>query len=503
MTESDYKSLCEACDYILDDPDLPAACKAVSSLHIIREHPVFLSRYESLFEPKTRSLPLLAVLRNRAGLIKALFRCFRFHKTKCDPRMRAEVLFVSHLINPDHLDNEEDFYFYDLPQKLAKEGIQPVVALIDHVREAYSRPARGFERGGVPAVVLNSHTGCFAALSDIKMLSETAASLRDAAQKEKRPLHRHLIEAAAAECLTAGSLWNLGIAAQIRNLVAVHQPRMIITTYEGHAWERLVFRAAKEERPGIRCAGYQHSSLFRLQHAACRKIGGGCDPDVIFTSGAMSKSFMEASPGLKGVPIHILGSRRGRDRDFADNSRTRITGQVAGRPGCLVIPEGTQSECRILFDFSRRCARLFPGMDFVWRLHPVLSDTGFLENDPVARDLPENIKISRGTLEQDIEICHVVLYRGSTAVVKAAMAGLLPINVCLAKEMSIDPIFTVGASRVVVASPEEMAAAIEPLKLLEIKLARVQDVQLQGILDEFYAPLQSAVLVAFHRGGGG
>jgi hypothetical protein len=41
----------------------------------------------------------------------------------------------------------------------------------------------------------------------------------------------------------------------------------LVTTYEGHSWERLCFALAKEAKPLVKCIAYQHAPIFKYQHA--------------------------------------------------------------------------------------------------------------------------------------------------------------------------------------------------------------------------------------------
>ena len=48
------------------------------------------------------------------------------------PAYNLEVLLISHLINPDHLNDGTDFYFGDLATKLNVSGVSTHTFLINH-----------------------------------------------------------------------------------------------------------------------------------------------------------------------------------------------------------------------------------------------------------------------------------------------------------------------------------------------------------------------------------
>ena len=52
MNERQYLELCQLTDQILMAPDATSARTAIPLLHVIREHPAFLEKYEKLFLPE-------------------------------------------------------------------------------------------------------------------------------------------------------------------------------------------------------------------------------------------------------------------------------------------------------------------------------------------------------------------------------------------------------------------------------------------------------------------
>lgn len=253
------------------------------------------------------------------------------------------------------------------------------------------------------------------------------------------------------------------MAQQIGTLVAKLKPKAIVVTYEGHAWERIVFAAARSTIPEVRCIGYQHSALFRLQHAIQRKLAHGYNPDQILTSGILGKKKLEQAPDLKGIPISVLGSNRGimaGAHDLEPTPRPRILG-YSDRRACLVLPEGIASECHLLFEFSLACAQVCPDIEFVWRLHPAITFESLVIQNTKLRNLPRNVVLSRENLEVDIARCCWALYRGTTSIVQAVGAGVRPFYLQVPGEMSIDPLYELGAWHTSVAKIDDLKRAIE------------------------------------------
>jgi hypothetical protein len=193
----------------------------------------------------------------------------------------------------------------------------------------------------------------------------------------------------------------------------------------------------------VRCIGYQHAALFRLQHAIRRNLAREYNPDHILTAGAISKAQLDRAPGLNGIPISILGSNRTLNGTETIRQHTSQADQAKlfENPACLVLPEGISSECHLLFEFSLDCAQACPEIQFIWRLHPIVMYESLVDQNRKLRSLPRNIVLSQATLEEDIARCCWAIYRGTTAIVQAVAAGLRPIYLQLPGEMTIDPLY--------------------------------------------------------------
>jgi hypothetical protein len=458
LNEEQYRSLCEACDHVLLAPDSTIERVAIPWLHVIREHPVFLANYVDLFESAKNDKAMmrrwLRVIRNMAGWYRQIGKSLRSngHPWFGPEELPSgiDVLFISHLLNESHAGKVDDFYFGGLPNALAVRGHSAVIALINHTGKDVGSLAARWNESRVPRVIL---AGSFRFLEEMALhrrLKKESLRLRMRAKREDVRLTRCVLARASEAALSGGALTALRMASQIGALVAKLQPKAIVMTHEGHAWERMAFAAARSERPGIQCIGYQHAALFRLQHAIRRNLAPEYNPDQILTAGIVGKAQLERAPGLKGIPISVLGSNRTFKGVDINGEHLMHPGQEedSGHSACLVLPEGIASECKILFEFSLACAQTFPEIQFIWRLHPIVSFESLLAQNSKLKNLPNNIVLSSATIEEDIARCRWALYRGTTAIVQAVVAGLRPIYLQLPGEMTIDPLYDVEDWRV-------------------------------------------------------
>lgn len=470
MNEEQYRAVCAECDQVLLAPDSTLERVAIPWLHVIREHPVILANYVDLFEPATGYRAIVRKwwrgLRNRAGWLRQIGRSLRSNvQPWFGPKelpSEIDVLFVSHLLNKSQAGKADDFYFGELANEMVTRGHSAVIALINHSGHPAASLASQWKESSVPRVILSASLRFWEEVALHRRLKKESLRLRKLAKKEGPGLSRCVLARASEEGLANGSLTSLRRVTQISALAVRLQPKAIVVIHEGHAWERLAFAAARSVCPTVRCIGYQHAAIFRLQHAIRRNLAREYNPDQILTAGTVGKSQLESTPKLQGTPISVLGSNRTFNGAAINGERLMHPGQAehSDNSAWLVLPEGLVSECYLLFEFSLACAQAFPEIQFIWRLHPVVAFKSLLAQNPKLRNLPRNIVLSQLTLEEDIARCRYALYRGTTAIVQAVMAGLRPIYLQLPDEMTIDPLYDLKVWRTYVKTIEDFNCVI-------------------------------------------
>lgn len=484
MNEQQFRQLCQSGDRLLTAPDASFETVAIPWLHVIRAHPMFLSLYADLFEPvSTRSR-----LRTEYRRLRTIGSRLRFVAkagmgnaapwTASGPLPdQVDVLIVSHLVAASFAGKDSDFYFGDIPSRLALAGRSAVIALIDYSGADAKSLAGRWSDTSVPRVILSAALGTSDELSMQASMRREGQRLRATITPAMSPWERRFVARAALEARSGGTLAALRTAEQVRRLVAAVRPRALMITHEGHSWERLAFAAARSVDPAIACIGYQHAVLFNLQHALQRDLAPRFNPDLVLTSGGIAMDRLRGR-GTDYTPhTEVLGSNRtfspapaGGDAHQAASSRTG--------DACLVLPEGVASECNALFDFSMACAAACPAMRFIWRLHPNISYPELTAQNPALRNLPPNITLSSGTtLDEDIAQSAWTLYRGTTAVVQAVQSGLLPIYLDRPGEISIDTLHDLQGGRAIVARVEEFSGIVAAGRLAPDAVARLRVAQ--------------------------
>jgi len=472
MNEKQYRQVCEACDSILLSPNANIETTAIPWLHVIREHPYILEQYKNLLDQTTHLNAIKKYFkdgRNNLGWLRHLYRALisrgKPWKTSRPLIDEVDVLFVSHLLNNEDA-GKDDFYFGKLPELIEADGRRAVVALVNHSSHPNTSIVQRWDSSMSARVLLSSTLDFKDEWSLYRRLRCEATRLAKFARKLKPGLLQRAYYSASIEAISGGARSALRISEQVGQLVATIKPKVMIVTYEGHAWERVVFSAAQEKQPGIKCAGYQHAAIFRLQHAALRCLGKKYNPKIILTSGKVSKKQIEDLINTQTIPVEVLGSCKAisawEEKNFSiSTGRKQIFGDSDdANYSCLVLPEGLICETQYLFEFSLASAKLMPTINFIWRLHPLIKFKQLVSKNRAFQKLPSNVEVSIRSLEEDIKRSRYALYRGSTSIVRAISSNIYPVYLERPDEMSIDPLYQLGEWRKIIKSAEELNSII-------------------------------------------
>jgi hypothetical protein len=448
MTGQEYAAIAAACDRRLRAAATSLARLAVPALHFLNEHPSSLAQYESVLSGHPvggpSELPAAVIRAGRAVARSLLAR---------RPLLPGpvDVLIVSHLLRPEQLQQQDDFYFGALQRRLQDQGATALLVLINHLRD--TPRARDALRYPHPRLVLPRVSSPVSEARQWRQCAHAWRALRQEAAAAGSAIEAGVARLASRQVLSAGVAVNLRMHAALAELCRAVAPKMVITTYEGTVAERLIWHAARTSEPRPLCVGYQHAMILERAHAIRRPVaapGIDCDPEVILTLGAIPQAALASSPELQSLRFIEYGSHRRATLPAlpAPHTRPRC---------CLVLPDASHQECVTLFDFAVRCARLSPDVSFVLRPHPMIDAASLRRRLPVLAGLPANVSLSLDRpLEQDLAQVRYCLYRGSSAALHAVRAGIRPYYLARPGELPFDCLHALGNWRERVTAPEQL-----------------------------------------------
>ena len=480
FTENDYYKLANACDKLLLDPAATLERIAIPWLHVVNEHPVHLPKYAFLSEQEkgsARANPWHGLLRDQnskvykiASLTRNLLRAIPYtikngagvlDRTPPEQESR-DVIIVSWLVNEAHIEMGEDFYFGNIQSMLADEGLTSLLVLRNQTGRPTNSLSKRVKRTGPCGRLLLPDAITFA--QELKFLAGCYAARKRLGENKiagLTPFERTIAYFARGSLVSHAVIASLRLHLQISELCKQVKPRAVITLFEGYAWERFVWHGARAADPSILCVGYQHTILQKHAHAIKRSLGRGYDPDLIMTLGDITKNILETSEDDKKIPILTLGTHR--------RAKSTIPiGQPRLIPAFLVLPEGIESECLYLFSFAFQCAQALPEAQFIFRTHPVLPFERMRSILQGNQELPANVRVSSNqSIDEDFAQAGFILYRGSSTVLYAILAGLKPFYIKREGEMDIDPLSGLLAWRESVGSVGELIERYNSIQLKE------------------------------------
>ena len=394
---------------------------------------------------------------------------------------RLDILFVSHLVSVSHLNIAEDFYYGNLNDELSKNNFKYAYALIDYTND--KNTSKYLKASNTPRIILQKYLSYKGESCIYKRMRQCKRLILGKMPVKISKFDGRVWKTAAENATSGQSMHSLRVGLQIGSLIKKYKPKMIVTTFEGHAWERMVFNVARNINPSIKCAGYQHASMFKNQHAISRKIDEKYDPDLIFTCGTPSKNWL-ADKWSPEVRVIELGSPRHIKRaEILRGDKSNL---------CVVLPEGTIEDVLTLFDFTLICAKSMPHIKFIWRLHPNMSNLNLKQLSPVYADIPQNIELSQGNLMEDLKISKWAIYRGSTSIIQAASFGCQPVFYKVNGLDDFDPLFSLQSWKKVISSKEDfMAVTLNSMEFSGLSEAEIA----QEYCAKLYSPLRPQILI--------
>lgn len=446
FTPSKFRLLCSTLDSILLSSLNPYVI-SIDWLHVLRPHSVLLKRYKSLFSPISSQLwyLFLDICRNIVSVLidikQAILNGHLLmpHLSVSSP---PDIIFVTHLLDASHLRKSTDFYYGDLGDQLSQEGLSVLFLFINHTKlpskllqssQQFSNYNRIVLPVGQDSLSLLFRSLYWSIKSFIRLLSCMPRI------RSYRILHSVVL--AASNSFSRGTRLSFFLQYYLKHLIRPNT-KCLVSTFEGFAWERIVFSTSHDHNPSISTFGYMHALSFKDQHSVFRSLGNRFNPRFILTAGSISRDYLLKYLGFCESQVFELGSPRS----------ITVPGVLESSPASssstiLVLPEGILDECLLLFRFSLECALHNPSLIFRWRTHPLIPVESVVSNIIGNSLLPSNIVVSNESFDSDISASRYCLYRGSTAVVTAASSGLIPIYYKFSDFPDTDPLFCLSSYR--------------------------------------------------------
>lgn len=478
MNYQQYKLLCKLNDKILLNHKNSISYISNGWLHFIRLNSVYIKYYSQPLNklPILILIYFLKVFKYLANsFLKIAHSVWRNYlkKEKLNIDNRYDYIFISHLLNESVINNDQDFYFYDLPRKIESKEKKSLILYINYVGKINVKFK--LNSSSTKKIIMPIYLGFF---SEIKLRYELLLNAFRVLFFNSTSIKTKLV--ASFEYLSPASHFNLRLGKRIESIVKKTGANIIFTTFEGHAWERVVYASSRKINPNIKCVGYQQAIVFNSQHSVIRSLGNFFDPDFILCSGLTSFRKIKNSNLVDDNKLLLFGSNRtnGTFNEILKKNKT-----------ILFLPEGDLKEVLLLLDLAYDLAINNSDYKFILRFHPLTNVKKLINKRSYLNSLPSNIELSENSLEEDLNKSFFAIYRGSTSIIKAIEFGLTPIFYNNNDERYNDVLEDVNFRY-------ELSDNLEFLKITSIseEILKENLISLRSEIKNFFSPIDYSVI---------
>ncbi len=283
----------------------------------------------------------------------------------------------------------------------------------------------------------------------------------------------------ASEFLSPKTFENFIIFNNLQKISKEKKIKNLITSFEGFSYERIIFFSFKKLKLKTNLLGYQHASIIRSQNGIFRKLKKEFNPDVILTSGQVTKKILKRYYPSRS--IYILGSNK---------VSYNLIKKEKFQKNILVLPEGIETECLYMMKFISKIDFKDKKINFIFRLHPSLNFDQLKKKYDIFNTQKKNIIFSKKSLVQDIKNSKYCLYRGTTSVINCVINNLYPIFL---KKKNCDDINIFYNQRGIpkVIKPQDL------IKIIKTNKYTVLDRKIKTFSKEYFTKINLEVLLNF------
>jgi len=425
-----YKKICSYSKRIQNNnKKLSSFCN--SYLHIIRAHPFILKKYNNIFFFRSFIFYIFLFFKNIFEIVIKFLIQFLYKEILNTHKKNYKILVLGHITNFKAFSKNIDFqygnffknknndilYFYINSSKTKKDKIKSLNKLKKINKNYY---------------IFNYKLGLFNFVKYfIYLFSEFLIAIFKIFRFNSfDKYYRRFIYNSALNLISHSTFQNLIFYHKFNLFVKKYSIQKIVTTFEGHPFEKLIFKIGYEN--SIPVDAYQHSFISDTHHSIYVYSNQKYLPTRILTSGKITYNIFKKYFSKK-LDVKLIGSTKA--KYYKKNKKKYNSFR------CLVVPEGFYEETEILINFCLEYVKKYQNVEFIVRLHPEVIKDKLLKRNPKYKFKNKKIKISQSKITNDVKISNLLLYRGSTFAADALAYGLKPFYLKRDNEIEIDSLW--------------------------------------------------------------
>ncbi len=207
-------------------------------------------------------------------------------------------------------------------------------------------------------------------------------------------------------------------------VIKITNPKVVVFTFEGHAWERVLNYKIKNYDKRITTVAYQFTVTTRYQHSIIKNdknLKG-----IILSGGPLS---VTKKKFIRCYNKKVRGVETGVKLDLINKKKLK-------KNYILIAPEAFENETRKMLKFTIELSSKFPDKYFIFRTHPMYAKSLQISN----KELPKNLIISKQGLETDLKVSKYLIFRGSAVVFQACINNIIPLYLEFEDKLNINKI---------------------------------------------------------------
>jgi len=395
-----YKEFHKEVFYIKKKFQNSALVNSISLLNVIKIHPFYLEKINKKIN-LTKSFLKRALL--ELYYIFSIIYYF-YEKNKINYKIKKlKKVFISHLINKKQILTD-DINFGKV-EKICKNSFTLYINHIYSKNDISEKTKKNF-------LIINRRVGF---IEEVIILYNQFLVKKKILEIYKSKKNFYL-KAIALDAISPETRTNIRIGYQLIKFIKDYRPKFVITTLEGHSWEKyLIFYCKKMN---IRVFGYipyvfPRNLIFKINNENKNFL-----PHRLLVVGKTSYNNLIKTNFLK-KNIHVIGSYKNNPYKIDSRDKKNIN-------KIIVIPEGIFSEEKLLFDLINTKEMVKTGYNFYFQLHPVSFNEKKLDYFKKIQ-INKNIMINNINVDNIIKESRYVIYRGSNLVFKCIKNLCIPI----------------------------------------------------------------------------
>ena len=425
-----YKKICLYSEIIQKKfNNLSSICN--SYLHIIRAHPFILQRYDDVFLNRSFFYYLSKFFRNFSEIFLKFISQFFYREILKTNETEYKILVLGHITNFESFSNNVDFQYGNF-FKNKKKSILYFYINSDKNKKYRFKTYHKINNLKKNFFIFNYKLNFLEFFKYFNFIYKNfyKTFIEMIKLKTSDKYYKNFLLNTSLNLFSYSTIQNLIFYYKFRFFVKKYSIRKIVTTFEGHPFEKLIFKIGKEN--SIQVDAYQHSFISDTHHSIYVYSNLNFLPSRILTSGAITYKIFKKYFKNK-TKVELIGSTK--FKNYKPNTKKFNSFK------CLVVPEGFYEETEILISFCLEYLKKYQNIEFIIRLHPEVTIEKLIKKNNNFNFNKKKIIISKNKIIEDVKKCNLILYRGSTFAADAIGMGLKPFYLKRKKEIEIDSLW--------------------------------------------------------------